>query len=254
MLSFAQFIVEGDAEHENFKDHTKNPFHQILTQHGWQHQSTEHKKNPFAKDNPRADSTVHRYTHPKHGKSTVDVEQEHDTSIGHGGRKTKTSDFLHRHVQDNGIVAPSRGDSKPQLHQELSYHYGVPKGMQAPKLTASEKKYPHTAPHYKMNEIFGIGTKSLNRIDVHNTLTSHGFHGGNHGHRDPTAYQTSYTHPKHNSSVNIPAGNNGWKLNHGGQTYKGKTHGELQGALQKHGLASNEASPQHVSWGSYNPK
>lgn len=145
-------LTEGAVEHEKYKDHTKNPYHEILTKHGFQHDSTKHKQNPFAKNNPRADSTVHQYTHPSHGKSSVTVEQEHDPTIGHGGMKSKGHGFLHRHEQENGLISPSSGDSKNQLHQSLSYMYGVPKGMEAPKLTASEKRYPHTAPNYKMNE------------------------------------------------------------------------------------------------------
>jgi len=152
MLSFKQYLLEGAEEHEKFKDHTKNPYHKLLTQHGWQHQKTEHAKNPFAKDNPRADSTTHTYTHPKHEGSSVKIEQEHDTSVGHGGMAAKESTFSHRHKQSNGIIAPSHGETKPQLHRSLSQHYGVPKGMEAPKLTAAEKKYAHIRPAYKHNE------------------------------------------------------------------------------------------------------
>ena len=148
-----QALTEGDAEHEKYKDHTKNPYHQILTQHGFVHKSTEHKKNRFAQNNPKADYTEHRYEHPGHGKSHVIVTQDH--SLGGGGyvsSKEKDHSFLHRHEQSNGIMAPETGNSKVQLHRSLSDHYGVPKGATAPKLTASEKRYPHTAPKYKMNE------------------------------------------------------------------------------------------------------
>jgi hypothetical protein len=145
-------LTEGAEEHEKLKDHTKNPFHSTLMSHGFEHKSTEHQKNRFAPNNPKADSTVHVYTHPKHGKSHVIVSQEHDPSVGHGGRTSKGYSYIHRHEQSNGIMAPSHGDSKVQLHRDLSQDYGVPKGMEAPKLTASEKKYPHTAPKYKMNE------------------------------------------------------------------------------------------------------
>jgi hypothetical protein len=145
-------LKEGVEEHEKLKDHKTNPYHKLLTQHGFVHQSTTHKQNPFAKNNPRYDTTEHFYTHPKHGKSSVKVEMEHDSTIGHGGQKNKGHSYLLRHEQDNGIMAPNRGNSKNQLHQDLSYNYGVPKGMEPPKLTASQRKYPHTAPKYKMNE------------------------------------------------------------------------------------------------------
>ena len=152
MQTFRQFICEGVEEHEKFKDHTQNPYHKILAQHGFEHKETHHRQNPFARDNPRADSTVHVYTHPKHGKSHVVVTQEHDPTVGHGGRKVKGHSFIHRHEQENGIMAPSTGDSKDQLHRSLSGEYGVPKGMEPPKLTAWEKKNPHGASKYKMNE------------------------------------------------------------------------------------------------------
>lgn len=166
MKSFSQYrtnLQEGVEEHEKLKDHTKNPYHNLLTQHGWTHQQTLHTKNRLAADNPRADSTVHIYTHPKHEGSSVTVEQEHDPTVGHGGQKSKGHYFSHRHKQENGIIAPSSGDSKPQLHRSLSYHYGVPKGMDAPPLTAWEKKYPRNAPNYKMNE------ESSKEIQLDNT-------------------------------------------------------------------------------------
>jgi hypothetical protein len=92
----------------------------------------------------------------------VIVTQEHDPTVGHGGQKSKGYHFLHRHEQSNGIMAPSFGRSKTALHKSLSYHYGVPKGMEAPKLTAAEKKYEHIRPHYKMNE--AIVTEKDHRI------------------------------------------------------------------------------------------
>ena len=153
MQTFIQYLKEGAEEHEKFKDHTQNPYHKILTQHGFQHVSTEHKQNRFAKDNPKADYTEHRYEHPEHGKSSVIVTQDH--APGGGGYKysdDKGNSFLHRHEQENKIMAPNTGNSKIQLHRSLSSHYGVPHGMEAPKLTAWEKKSPRFAPQYKMND------------------------------------------------------------------------------------------------------
>jgi hypothetical protein len=148
-----QTLTEGDAEHEKYKDHTKNPYHQILTQHGFVHKSTEHKKNRFAANNPKADYTEHRYEHPGHGKSHVLITQDH--SKGGGGYSfsdDKGHSFIHRHEQSNGIMSPSTGNSKNQLHRSLSYHYGIPKGVKPPPLTAAEKKYSHLKPEYKQNE------------------------------------------------------------------------------------------------------
>jgi hypothetical protein len=129
---------EGAAEHEQFKDHTKNPFHKTLTAHGFQHKSTEHKKNQFAANNPNADYTEHRYEHPNHGKSHVIVTQNH----GHTGpyKNKKPYSFTHVHQQPNGIMAPSSGDSKPQLHKSLSREYGEPKNESSQLTTSQQRK------------------------------------------------------------------------------------------------------------------
>jgi len=139
----------GKLQEAEESDHTKNPYHEILTKHGFVHAGSKAEKNRFAPD--KHEYVEHVYTHPEHGKSHVVVTQ--DTKYtGPKGSDYKPHHFVHRHEQSNGIMAPSSGDSKPQLHRSLSYHYGVPKGMEAPKLTAWEKKYPHGAPKYKMNE------------------------------------------------------------------------------------------------------
>lgn len=134
-------LREGSEEHEKLKDHTKNPYHATLVGHGFVHQSTTHKQNPFSK-HPKNDYTEHHYTHPLHGKSHVTITQDHS------GEK-KNHHFVHRHEQSNGIMAPATGDNKEQLHRSLSREYGVPKGMKAPKVMSWEK---HDPPHYKMNE------------------------------------------------------------------------------------------------------
>jgi hypothetical protein len=123
-----QAIMEGAEEHETFKDHTKNPYHKVLTQHGFVHKSTEHKANHLVPNNRDADRTEHRYEHPDHGKSHVVVTQDHKR--GGGGfayHDDKGHSWLHRHEQKNGIIAPSSGNTKPQLHRSLSSHYGEPK-------------------------------------------------------------------------------------------------------------------------------
>jgi hypothetical protein len=129
MLNFRQYIAEGAEEHEKFKYHTKNPFHKTLTQHGFTHVpgSTQHKKNLYASSNPKADYTEHRYNHPDHGNSSVIVKQEHDSTVGHGGRKSSGNSYIHRHEQSNKLIAPSVGESKPQLNRSLTSHYGEPK-------------------------------------------------------------------------------------------------------------------------------
>ncbi len=125
MLSFKQFINEGVEEHEKLKDHTKNPFHKILTNYGFIHQSTTHKQNPLAKNNPKADHTDHLYTHSNHGKSHVIVTMDHGKSSAY--KNDKMYSWLHRYEQENKIISPSHGDSKPQLAKSLTSHYGEPK-------------------------------------------------------------------------------------------------------------------------------
>ena len=144
------YFKEGVEEHEKFKDPTQNPFHKILTQHGFQHVSTKHEQNRFNRD-PKHDYTEHRYEHPNHGKSHVIVTQEHGANPAY--KNDKPNHFLHRHEQENKIMAPASGESKGQLHRSLSSYYGVPAGMEAPRLTAWEKKSPRFAPQYKMNEV-----------------------------------------------------------------------------------------------------
>jgi hypothetical protein len=141
-LKKEEVIFEGAETHEHYKDHTKNPYHSTLVGHGFVHQATEHKQNHLNRD-PKHDYTEHRYSHPSHGKSHVIVSQYHDASM------KKNHTFLHRHEQSNGIMAPSHGDNKEQLHRSLSGEYGVPKGMKPPKVMAWEK---HDPPKYKMHE------------------------------------------------------------------------------------------------------
>lgn len=121
-------------------DHSSNPYHDILTQHGFQHHAT-HNKNSLG----GGTYIEHYYTHPAHGKTHVLI-----SNFGKGKES-----FVHRHEQSNGIMAPSHGDNKNQLHRSLSREYGVPKGMEEPKLTAWEKRAPHPTV-YKMNEDIGM--------------------------------------------------------------------------------------------------
>jgi hypothetical protein len=145
-------VNEGAEEHKKFADHTTNPYHKTLAAHGFVHQVTAHKQNPLAPKTPEGkhDYTEHVYKHPAHGKSHVIVTQYHTPGRDHPHY------FLHRHEQSNGIMAPASGENKNHLHRSLSYHYGVPKGMEAPKLTAHEKRMPEHLRHtYKMNEAIG---------------------------------------------------------------------------------------------------
>jgi hypothetical protein len=52
-------INEGDV----------NPYHKILTQHGFNHKSSHDVKHKISDNN----FTSHKYEHPEHGKSHVEV-------------------------------------------------------------------------------------------------------------------------------------------------------------------------------------
>ena len=111
----SEMTRQKDNIDEGTEDHTKNPFHKVLTQHGFVHKETGERGNKFA---PRHDYIEHTYTHPEHGKSHVKIWQYKDG--------TKPVWFL-RHEQSNGIMAPTHGETKPQLHKTLSREYGEPK-------------------------------------------------------------------------------------------------------------------------------
>lgn len=95
--------------HESYEDHTTNKFHKVLTKHGFVHEKTWHENNLGA-------TSHHRYTHPAHGKSHVDVMRFHSGGSDH---------FTHRHEQTNGIIGPyAAGDTKPHLDRHLGRMYG----------------------------------------------------------------------------------------------------------------------------------
>lgn len=126
--------VAGEAEHEKFKDHTKNPYHKIAMAHGFTHESTTHEKNRFAKDNPKADYTRHVYKHPE--GHVLRAEQAHGHVSAYAKEPSNTW-FLY-HKQRNGITAPSSGNSKPSLERTLTRH-----GYKSDKAAAHIERYLH---------------------------------------------------------------------------------------------------------------
>lgn len=124
-------LSEGVEEHENLKDHTKNPYHNVLTKHGFDHVSTEHKHNKLTnkfnsetgalEPNPQHDYTEHRYAKGEH---KVIVTQYH-TSAG-GRRGAYNAYWRHLFKQSNGIVAPTHGETKPSLDKHLTREHGSP--------------------------------------------------------------------------------------------------------------------------------
>lgn len=142
MLRRVAGLPESEEKHLAYKDPAQSPYHKTLLQHGFQHISTEHKRNPLAPKHVDADYTEHRYTHPDRGKSHVIVRQDHVRGGGgHVYSDDKGHSYIFRHEQENGIMAPTTGDSKVQLHRTLSNHYGVPAGVAPPKISAADLRY-----------------------------------------------------------------------------------------------------------------
>jgi|SRR6185312_190988 len=119
---FHKAFVPTVKTHEDFKDHTKNPYHKILTNHGFSHVSTEHKHNSLAPNNPKGDYTEHKYTKSNsHGSNphVVNVWQHHYVKP-----KDKPTTWTLYYRQHNGITAPSQGDTKPQMDKALTHLSG----------------------------------------------------------------------------------------------------------------------------------
>lgn len=110
----AYAMHEGKIEQlPSTTDHTQNPHHKVLTQHGFVHLKSFDTKN-------LGHSSHHIYTHPDHGRSHVEIMHHVD---GSGKMTTHNTSWHHRYEQDNGILAPSYGDSKPSLNKDLTRQY-----------------------------------------------------------------------------------------------------------------------------------
>jgi hypothetical protein len=96
-------------------DASKQPFHKILLKHGFQLSKTNRDVPNYLAPQSKAhwrDEFI--YTHPQHGKSHVAIWMYHN------GDKT----WLFRYEQSNGIMAPSTGNTAPQLDKALSREFG----------------------------------------------------------------------------------------------------------------------------------
>lgn len=101
--------------HKNYNmDPAKNPFHKILIERGFKYESTAEKPNRYAATRRDADYIEHVYRHPTKPKDHVRVWLYKDG----------TKSFHQRFEQENGIIAPSYGDTKPQLVKALNFDYG----------------------------------------------------------------------------------------------------------------------------------
>lgn len=101
-------LKEETEETPPTQHHTKNKFHNTLTKHGFVHHSTEFSSRITP-------VTTHRYTHPDHGKSHVDVSHYH---------RSGDTRWIHRWEQPNGLMSPGAGETKPALSRTLDRHHG----------------------------------------------------------------------------------------------------------------------------------
>jgi hypothetical protein len=121
-----EFGPERRAAGQKFENPAANPYHKTLMKHGFTPVSSQAKANRFAKDNPNADYTEHVYKHPKlGGNNQVIVTQYHGKTSPY--RTDKPHGWHLRYEQSNKIIAPTTGDTKPQLDRALTHHYGEPK-------------------------------------------------------------------------------------------------------------------------------
>lgn len=110
-------LIEGADEHEVLKNPAKNPFHSLLTQYGFHLDKVTHEKNQFApaSDAGKSDYTQFIYKHPQHGKTFVAVWLYHTKD-----RRGRDKTWIMKWEQSNGIMAPTSGDTKPQLAKTLA--------------------------------------------------------------------------------------------------------------------------------------
>jgi hypothetical protein len=109
-------LTETKKTINDYENPEKNPFHKVLTKHGFKPSSTRTEENQFGEKGHFV--THHHYTHPEHGRSHVDIMLFHD------GDKH----FVFKHEQQNGIVGPyGAGSTKNHLDKALTSQYGEPK-------------------------------------------------------------------------------------------------------------------------------
>jgi len=101
MQTFKQFLAE-----ETVPDHTKNPFHETLVKHGF-----EHKKST---EGPYKGSEWHHYEHPEKGNVQATVYPK-----GHSFGETH---WRHSHTDALGNGrGSSAGKTAKSLHDYLSH-------------------------------------------------------------------------------------------------------------------------------------
>lgn len=122
-------------------DHTQNPHHKVLTQHGFVHQRSFETKN-------LGHAYHHVYAHPDHGKSHVEIMTFPDRE---GKMTVHNTSWHHKYEQSNGILAPSSGRTKPSLDKDLTQQY---------KKTLKESKKASL-----VREVFQKGKEAVKKDD-----------------------------------------------------------------------------------------
>lgn len=199
-------MEEGVEHHEALADHTKNPYHKVLMSHGFVHHSTTHEPNRLA-PSPENDATVHRYVHPGHGKSHVIITQYHTNSGAYGKQGAYNAYWLHRHEQTNGIMAPSHGETKPQLDRSLSREYGPglkkEDVMHESTLTPAESEKKEEIVHGMKKKIQGFkeryGTRAKNVMYATATKNAQELAESNPQDRSGSMFKGGYEHDLQNS-------------------------------------------------------
>ena len=107
-------------------DHSKNPYHKVLTKHGYEHVGSAIKDQGLAKHSPY---TQHNYVHSSGDDHKVYVWSYHDGTkpVYHTRNKQKS----------NNIIAPGHGSTKPGLDRLLTDVHGT---MDEARMSASAKR------------------------------------------------------------------------------------------------------------------
>lgn len=101
--------------HKNYNmDPVKNKFHKILVGRGFHYDKTVEEANRFAPQRRDADNIKHYYIHETKVRDKVQVW------IDKAGEQM----WFLKYEQNNGIIAPSYGTTKPGLVRTLEFNYG----------------------------------------------------------------------------------------------------------------------------------
>lgn len=116
-------ILEESASYKERLDRAQNPtespFHETLANHGFTYKQSA---SAFGNgNNPKNNTTEHKYVHPEHNQSHVITTHPHDSGDSH---------FSSHKAQENGENHQvTTGSTKAKLDKVLTKDYGKPKGI-----------------------------------------------------------------------------------------------------------------------------